>query len=334
MKVETIAAPSITQPTGAKSIAQVSARDRAIQMLTAQQSQQAPVQNPTNVAPEEMSAIVPKQQDSGQSAKDESQVPVANEASKAPEEPISSQYAVLARKDKALRLRDQQLKQKEAALRAQEEALKAKPVAPSIDESKYISRDNLLKDPIRTLLDMGLTYDQLTEAAVNGPSQENMSLQNELRAMREELKALKGETESTKKSFEENQNLQRQQAEKQIKSDVSRLVQLDPSFEMIKATGSVGDVVELITKTFDEDGILLTVEDAAAQVEEYLAEEAIKLARLNKIQQKLQPKVAQQTLTSQTQQQQVKTLTSNMTNSRPLSARDRAILAAEGKLNK
>ena len=199
MKIEPIGAPSITQPTGAKSVAQVSARERAIAMV---QAQSTPVQNPTNVAPEELSAIraPSRPAEMGQVDKNESPAPEVAAETKTSSEPLSSQYAILARKEKALRLRDQQLKQERAAFEASR-SKPADPSTPTIDESKFISKDSILKNPIQALLDMGLTYDQLTEAAINGPSQENLTLQNELRSLKDEIKALKGETESTKKSF-------------------------------------------------------------------------------------------------------------------------------------
>ncbi len=337
MKIENVSAPSIVPVTGAKTEAQVSARDRAIQAMQSQ-AQQTPVQNPTNVSPEELTAIKAPSKPEQLSNSERLVSPEVKAETKTSEEPLSSQYAVLARKEKQLRLRDQQLKQREAAIRASESSAKPAPTtAPSIDESKYIPLDRLQKDPIGTLLEKGFTYEQLTEAALNGPRQEDMHTQNELRLLREEIAKLKGDTESTKKSFEEQQTAQRQQAERQIRSDVVRLVQQDPTFETIKETRSVGDVVELITKTFDEDGILLTVEEAAQQVEEYLIDEALKLSRLKKIQQRLQPSNAAtspQKPTVQSQQQQMKTLTNSVGSNRPLSAKERALLAFEGKLQK
>jgi len=157
---------------------------------------------------------------------------------------------------------------------------------------------------------------------------------SELKALKDEIKALKGETENNKKSFEEQQTAQRTQAIKQITSDVTNLVKSDPQFEAIRQTRSVKDVVELIEKTFDEDGIYLSVEDAASQVEEYLVEESLKLAKLKKIQQRMQQsqQAATKPSTDPKQQQQMKTLTNSVNSSRPLTARERALLAFENKL--
>lgn len=346
MKIENLNALPVPSTTGAKSEAQISARERAIQALmkpntpTQAAAQEAPVQNPTQVSPEEMSALNVNRSISkpelAQNDISETEVSqVSEEAPKTPSEPISSQYATLARKEKALRQQQQALRAREAELKAKEAALQA-PKAPTIDESKYVPKDRLTADPFTVLNELGLTYDQLTELALNAPKPEQLAMMNEVRALKAEIAALKGETENTKKSFEENQKQQYTQAMNQIRNEVKHLVKIDPQFETVAATNSINDVVELIERTFNEDGILMTVEEAAQQVEEYLVEEAIKLAKLKKIQQKIAPKPAApvQKPNSQPEQSQLKTLTNSVSSSRPLSAKERAVLAFQGKLDK
>jgi hypothetical protein len=81
----------------------------------------------------------------------------------------------------------------------------------------------------------------------------------------------------------------------------------------------------------------MSVEEAAQQVEDYLADEAFKLSRLGKIQKRVQqaaqPKVLQKTQAAQQTQTQMKTLTNATSSTRKMSSRERAILAMEGKLN-
>ena len=117
---------------------------------------------------------------------------------------------------------------------------------------------------------MGHIFDEITELALNAPKPEQLAMMNEIKALKAELQAVKGETEKTQKSIEEQNTKSYQQALNDIKHQVTRLVSSDPAFETIKATRSVGDVVELIEKTYNEDGILMTVEEAAQQVEDYL----------------------------------------------------------------
>lgn len=255
----------------------------------------------------------------------------------AEEKSLSSEYAILARKEKALRAREQQLKAKEAELKAKEEAVSGKPAAqsPSIDASKMISRDKLLEDPFSVLAELGLSYDKLTELALNAPKQEDIERSQYEKRIEAELQKLREEQESVKRAYAEQQTQAYKQAVAQIKAEVSQLVKSDESFETIRETGSINDVVELIEQTFKEDGVLLSVEDAARQVEDYLIEEAMKLARLKKVQQRLTPAqkaVAEQKATEAPKQQQLKTLTNSVGSSKQLSARERALLAFKGEL--
>ena len=339
MKIEQIPMPNTaTSLPGAKTEAQMTAREKAIQALMKPAAHTAPVPDPTRISPEEHGAVYTQRkaapQPPAQNDNTESSAPTPEAETKVSSEPLSSQYATLARKEKALRLQQQQMKARELALKAQEDALKA-PAKPSFDESKYVPRDRLTQDPFTVLNELGLTYDQLTEMALNAPKPEQMAIMNEMKALKSEIAALKGEQEKSSKSFEEKEKLQYTQAMNQIRNEVNHLVSVDPQFETIQATGSVGDVVELIERTFNEDGVLMSVEDAASQVEDYLVEAAMKLSRIKKIQQRLAPKAAPaQKNTTQSQQPQLKTLTNSVSSSRQLSAKERALLAFEGKLNK
>jgi hypothetical protein len=155
-----------------------------------------------------------------------------------------------------------------------------------------------------------------------------------------EIKAARESAEKVTKSYEDNQKQAYQQALNQIRNEAKSLVESDPNFETIAATGSVDDVVELIEETFKADGVLLTVDEAAKAVEEHLEEEALKLARLSKIQKRLQPAPTKtvekqaEVKTEGKQPQPMKTLTNTIAATRPLSARERAILAMKGELKK
>jgi hypothetical protein len=251
--------------------------------------------------------------------------------------PLSQQYAILARKDKALRQREQQLKAREAAL-AKPEAPKAEAPSNQFDPNNFVSKEMLQKNPFGVLNQLGLSYDKLVDIVTNGPSHEQISSQMELQMLKDELKAIKAETENTKKSFETSQQEQNQQALNMMKKEAAKLVASDESFEMLKLRpDAIEDVVKLIERTYEEDGEFLSVADAASQIEELLAEEAMKYARAKKIQSRLTPaKTAGTPVKSNGQPQksgELKTLTNALGTSRPLTSRERAILAMQGKLN-
>lgn len=321
----------------------MSARERAIAMLTKDVTPQV---NQNNISPEEMGAIkapssefesAVKSAQSHSTEEVDSKAPKVEPKSAAEGEPLSSQYAILARKEKALRQREQQLKTREEAFKQSDQAAKAPQAPAPLDESKYISKDRLTNDPFSVLTELGLTYDQLTELALNGPKPKEIELSNQIKLLQEEMKLLKGETESNKKSFQDQQTQTYKQAVAQIRNEAKILVDRDPNFETIKETGSLNDVVELIEEKFKQDGILLTVEEAAQQVEDYLLEEALKLAKIKKIQQKLMLKAAEPLAEQDSQSKQsqsLKTLTNSVGSTRQLSARERATLAFEGKLKR
>lgn len=378
MKIEPKSSPEITKPANATPIVQQglgnqrspqasSTRDKAIAMLMGQsaqnQSQATPVANPNSVSPEESVMVQQAETESvetppeGQEYKSETSEEAAPQET-APAEPkeetkgddsdetLSQQYAVLARKEKALRAKAQAqstaIQQREAQIAQREQAMKAKEAEYS---SKFISIDKL-QDPVvaLTILEQhGLTYDKLTEAAAIRPNRDPYA-QQQIEALTAKIAALEGKTAEVDKRDEERSAQSYQAAVKQIRTEATNLVTRDPAFETIKETGSINDVVDLIERTFKEDGVLLSVEEAAQAVEDHLVEELIKATKIKKIQQKLnpssptqgtkpatpaQPKAGDQ---SPQKSQPMKTLTNSQSTPRPASVRERAILAFEGKL--
>lgn len=335
MQITPITGPLIQKPEGAspKIASAVEAFNRN------SNSQREAVRDPNNVSPEELSAVkAPTESVEGQSGSNEDTTKVVSEEAKTTEDrPLSSQYAALARKEKALRAKEQQLRQREAALKPEPAKEAAK--APTIDESKYISRERLAQDPFSVLAELGLSYDDLTNKALNAPKPEDIQRARELQELREEIKALKGITEKTEKSIQDSAVEGRKQAVNEIRNQIKSLVSTDDAYETIKETNSISDVVELIERTFDQDGYLMTVEEAAQAVEDHLVEEAMKITKIKKIQQRLQtlsapkaPATSNAKSTVAPQQTQMKTLTNSVSSTRQLSAKERALLAFRGEL--
>lgn len=232
--------------------------------------------------------------------------------------PLSPQYAALARKEAAIRTKEKDVQAKEASFKAQEaefNALKA-------------FKAKLQESPLDALNEMGITYDQLVEQAVNQPNPE-------MKSVKDELKAIKEAQAKSEESAKARETAQRDAAVKQIEYDATALVDSDPNFATVKEAGAVSDVVDLIVRTFDESGKLLTVEEAAAAIETELFEEAMRITGFSKVKAKLTPQVVEASKEPSKQQPaQIKTLTNTMTANRPMTARERAILAFENKLIK
>lgn len=313
-----------------------SAKDRAVAAFNKAASDRSPnpVSNPTAIAPEEVSAL-------GQSGHSEAPVAEPLEETPAPaveQAPLSSQYAQLARKEKAIRAKAQEIRAKEDALRAREDAVKARELPASPPQAlaiplkdRWSSGD--VRERLAVLNELGASYDDVTQAMLNQPSQETTQLLSVIDELKNEIRGIKGDQESSKKSHAEQQQRQYQQAVNQIRTEVKQMVATSQDFETIQATESIGDVVDLIERTFKEDGVLLTPDEACRQVEDYLVEEATKIARLKKIQSRIAASPAKPP-ESPKQPQQTKTLTNAITAAKPLSAKDRAILAFQGKLSR
>lgn len=306
--------------------------------------QQAPVANPSQISPEEMSAVRPPssgeeqkvQKNTIEGTPTEKVVEPPKEATGPKEEPLSTQYAILARKEKALRAKveaqEAATKAREVEIRAKEDALRAKEVEY---QAKYISKDELLQNPLNKLGELGLTYDQLTELATNSPKPEDLARDAYTKKLEARLEALEGNHKKSVESFQEQQTQAYQQAIRQLNSEATQLVNTDASYETIKATSSVKDVVDLIEKTFKADGILMSIDEAAKLVEEELVERGLKIAGLDKIQKRLAAaKSAEKPIEPPKQSQELKTLTNAVSSTRQLSAKERAILAFKGELKK
>ena len=298
------------------------------------QAQEHPVANPNAISAEELSAIKPQTQRVSDTPASESAEEVTTPAPKDPEVEKRMQY--LARQERALRAKVQQqnqaLKQREADLKAKEAELEAKYRQP--DLSEYISKSRIKEDALSVLEEAGTNWDELTQQALSRQPTDPrvMTTIQKLEAKIQQLEKANSDSQQTQKQRDQAQY---QAAVKQIKSDAKQLVYTDPEFETVKAMNAVNDVVELIERTYQEDGVVLSVEDAAKEVENYLVEEAMKVTQIDKIKKRLAAPKASELKTdekSQTNQQKqpMKTLTNAGSSTRKISVRERAIARANG----
>jgi hypothetical protein len=355
MNIKPVAGPGQVPVSTQPSPTQQSAKARAVAMLSGQTPGAQPtpqvVSNQNAISAEEMGAVrAPSEQATEDSlhhpAVPEPNVDLSAEADKPAEDPrLSRQFAQLARQERALRQKQQQ---QEQAYKARESELSAREAKIAEQEAMtrdgYISRDQLKTQTLQTLIDEGITtYDALTQDLLNSSSPLDPRIESQMKKQASEIQRLQKLIDERDTNAKQAQQTQYDAAVKQIRQDAQSLVKNDPNFESIRATGSVNDVVDLIVKTFNEDGILMPVEEAAEEVENYLVEEALKLSRLSKVQKRLsataKPQEASKPATpapAQTQAQSakptMKTLTNATGSTRPLSARERAVLAFRGEL--
>jgi hypothetical protein len=233
--------------------------------------------------------------------------------------PLSPQFAALAKAKRELQV-------KESSLLAREKALADQSVGKPGQE-ELINR--LKSDPLSVLQEHGVTYDQLTEAILSNQSERNPTVLK----LEEEIKAIKAGLEGRDKSQIEQQAAQKQQVLNQMANDADRIIAQGDEYEMVRETGSRPDVIKLIEKTFDTTGEVLDVEEALKLVEDELIEESLKIARIKKVQGRLNPVTQEVTQPKQVNSnvRVMRTLTNRDGASVPSSAKERAIAAFHGR---
>lgn len=226
-------------------------------------------------------------------------------------EPISPQFAALAKQRRAL----------QQERRAFLEEKKAHEAASQGSDAVPLSR--LKSEPLRVLLESGVTYEQLTEAIL--ANQANP----EINALKTEFNTLK---EGLDNKLKENELKAEQQVLAEMRRDAERIIYSNDDFELVRETKSVPDVMRLIERTYRETGEVLEVSEALKLVEEELFKRNQKLVNTKKLQglfNKQPEPVAQQQ-----RPQGMRTLTNKDTASVPMSAKQRAIAAFYGTLKK
>lgn len=245
--------------------------------------------------------------------------------------PLSPQFAALAKAKRALQIERAELDKQKAEL-AQK---------TTVNTDEYVSKAELVANPLK-ILDLGVTYDKLTEAVLasqNAPI-DPIKLRNEIK---EELKQeLFGEFSTRDKQAEE-------QVLNDIKREAVQLVKTEPAkYEAIQAANAFDDVKTLVHRVWQkgwpdkgyEPGHVMSTEEAAELVENQLVEDALPFAKIEKVQKRLTPKeayqVEQPVATPQTKPNTkvMRTLTNRDTASPVMDRRARAIAAMQGTLKK
>lgn len=263
--------------------------------------------------------------------------PALAQEEKAKQEAHDPRLAALARHQKAVR-------EEQRALQAEKLRFEAERAAHS-GERKAVEEANawkqrLQQDPYGVMLESGLTADQVASLMLNQPNPADQRVI----LLEQKIAQLEAQQGKTLSKFDEVQKQQYEDAKKQIHNDVVATVNSDQSFETIKAMNAQQAVVDLIEATFQKDGQLMSIEDAAKEVEDYLIEEAMKFTALNKIKKRLYPEQPPAQVQQEAPQKQaitprqMPTLTNRLAQSaasRPLTDRERkerAIAAFNGTL--
>lgn len=347
MKITPVTGPGaikdLSTPEHVRTARAVTAFNNAGKVATPQ-AQETPVQDPSNVSVEELSAIQAPEIDKNtetvdaKSQEETPETPAETTKAEPKQDPeLVERFNRLARNERALRAKVQQ---QEQAFKAREEALKAREVELAAKDTRYtqdyISKSRIKQDALTALDEVGVTYDEITQQAASRQPTDPRIL-NTINQLQAKIADLEQKAVDNQKSYQEQQTANYQSAVKQIKQDAVALVKSNPQeYEAIAKKGTVKDVVELIEKTYHKTGTVLSVEEAAQEVENELIEEALKFNSLEKVKQRMAKSNASVKPSNQkTQapaQTQMKTLTNATASSRKLSSKERAILAFKGEL--
>lgn len=224
-------------------------------------------------------------------------------------QPMSPQFAALAKQKRALQLE-----------RAQFEKEKA---TSSPSESEWVRKSDLLAKPLSVLQQNGVTYDQLTEAILN-----QSGTSPEIQELRAEIRALK---EGVDKTLIDRDTQTKEAALGEMRKEADRLAKEGDTFELIRETGSIKDVINLIDRVYTEQGDVLDVEEAMEMIETELVKDVLKVARLKKVQTQIAPPPP---APPPRRPEGMRTLTARDSSSGALSARARAIAAFNGTLKR
>ena len=178
---------------------------------------------------------------------------------------LSKEISAIARKEQAYRLREQKLKAREREL---ELKLKDADAFDSI-RKRFKEKDFSAAD------ELGMTYEEYTQYLLK--KQEGAKPEDErYRKLETELERLKRQQEeSTQKEYEANQAL--------WKAEIAKLTSEGDEYASIRELKAEHLVLQHVNDSFEEDGIELTAEEAAKEIEEALIARAQKFASLTKL---------------------------------------------------
>lgn len=238
----------------------------------------------------------------------------------------------LLRREKAIRAEKRKLEEERASFMKEMESLKNKPAQPQTNW-----KDLYKNDPYGLLRELGVSQDEFTQLMLTqDPNNYALTeLKKELMASRQELDAIK-------KQLEESPIKAKEQALEQIKRDAKRIVQSNPeAYELISLNGDspYETVKQIIDAEYNDSGDVLDVEEVLDAIEEMYLEQSLALTSSKKVKAKLTP--SQEAANAETGQSPVQGTQSpkatslshsTVAGSKPMSARERAILAFNKKL--
>ena len=206
-------------------------------------------------------------------AEEATETPETAEAPPEPERPdFSRQFAALARKERALRQKEQEM----ANFAKQREQFEG--TSTRLADLQRLAKEN----PAKLLGELGISYDDLTQQVIN---EGNPTEEQQLRLENEKLQARLGK-------LEEVYDNQRQLAEQaqvsaartQLVDNIKNFVDDSSTFEMVQHHDAYGLVAQVMQEHYNTTKEVLEYGDAAKLVEDHFMAEAERYLGSKKLQ--------------------------------------------------
>ncbi len=284
-----------------------------------------PQSPPRQAAPQRLQDIEPPPSGLAQGAA----VPPVDNNIEAPQTSTAAISESLSPQAEALARKEIQLRKAQLRFKAEQDAWKQ-------EQAKYLPKERLSTDTLKVLAEAGITPDKLVELQVNQAASQdpNQVLLNRIAELEGQIKGIIDPETGT---LAQRDKAAYDQVIKQIGSDAKLLVDSDPRFGTIKSEGQTSEIVKLINLVFDEEGTVLDVEEAAEIIEAKLVDRLTKqyerISKLDKFKAKFGQPAENPAEVVPAQRQpalrQHTTLTNQGASQKPLSPRDRAVLAVQ-----
>lgn len=190
---------------------------------------------------------------------------------------LSPQLTALARKEAKIRQQEQALKADREAIAAERlEIAELRELKTKLAAKDYSGIENLVQ------------YDEYTNYLLN-KAEGNRPETEAIKKLEDEIKAIKTTQETTvTKQYEATIA--------QYERDIKNAVESNPEYSSIKERNAEKHVLQHILDTFNEEGEVLTVDQAAKEIEEFILEEALAMQKLSKVQKQTAPKIEEKRL--------------------------------------
>jgi hypothetical protein len=211
--------------------------------------------------------------------------------------------------EQAFAAREKQLRGQMIKMQQEKQAWEAK---QKQYETDYVPKSRLKENPWEVLSSEGIGEQDLIRAMQSTP-QDPVS-----KALYEKVRAMEAKLAASEQSQSQAQEQQFEDTKKAMSIEIKQSIAANKDYEMLaNYEGADEAVLELIVTDFEKTGVLKDVDEACAEIENHLLEQAYKMAMLSKVQARVKPPQAETVAKPTPKQTQVTTSLRTLTNSLP-----------------